>query len=110
ILERIKGSHPGYKTYVLVCGGGTCRSGDISGILEAFAKEAEAKGIMETTAITKSPCLGVCEQVPNIYIGNDKGGTIYNNITPEAVKTIVEKHIINGEIAEEFLPRLEGAV
>ena len=110
ILSRIREAHPGYKHYVLVCKGGTCRNSGSSPeeIAKEFGNHAERLGVMEETAITLSPCLGVCEQVPNIYIGDSSGGTIYNNITVDDVKTLVERHIIKGEIVEEFLPKLEG--
>ena len=110
IVGRIREAHPGYKHYVLVCKGGTCRSGGSvpEEIAKEFGRVAEELGVMEETAITMSPCLGVCEQVPNIYIADASGGTIYNNLSLPDVKALVERHIIKGEIVEEFLPKLEG--
>ena len=50
---------------------------------------------------TKADCLRVCCDGPILLIYPD--GTWYRHGTPEVIEQIIQKHIINNEIVEEYL-------
>ena len=79
---------------------GLCAQKDSVKILESFMQEIEDRDLTGDCMVNNTGCFGICSRGPIAVVYPE--GVWYGNLTPEAVKIIVEKHIENGEIAEEY--------
>lgn len=87
----------------IVVGMGTCgiAAGAVQ-IYETFEAEIENQGLKNITLV-KTGCIGVCRLEPIVEIikpGEEK--VTYVKVTPNKVRNIIEKHIINGKVVEDF--------
>ncbi len=91
----------GYRKQVLVCGGTGCTSShsmQVIAQLEDSLKELKIDDIL----IVKTGCFGLCALGPIMIVYPE--GAFYAQVTPEHVKTIAEKHLVQGgEIVKEYL-------
>jgi (2Fe-2S) ferredoxin len=88
---------------------GTCGiAGGAKLVQDAFIKEVNSRKL-SNVVITEAACIGPCEREPVVtVIHPQKGRVIYANLTPEQVPTIVEKHLIKGEVVKDLLLDLES--
>lgn len=91
----------GYRKQVLVCGGTGCTSSHSMQVikqLEESLKEYKIDDIL----IVKTGCFGLCALGPIMIVYPE--GAFYAQMTPEHVKTVVEKHLIKGgDIVKDLL-------
>jgi NADP-reducing hydrogenase subunit HndB len=82
---------------------GTCGiAAGARNIMDAVMKEIEERGITDIF-ITNSGCAGLCSREPMITVEIlDKAPIKYIELTPEKVKEIFEKHIIAGEVVQDY--------
>ena len=74
-------------------------------VLNAFVEEVNNSGLSEKVTVSQTGCVGLCQYEPIVEIyeaGKEK--VTYVKMTPEKAKTVVEKHLKNGEIVAEFTP------
>ena len=74
-------------------------------VLNTFVTEVNEGGLAEKVTVTQTGCVGLCQYEPIVEIheaGKEK--VTYVKMTPEKVKTVVEKHLKNGEVVTEFTP------
>lgn len=94
----------GQQKYKLVIAMGTC--GIASGardVMGAILDELDKRGITDV-AVTQSGCKGMCEQEPTVDVVSAGQPVItYGYVTPEKARTIVAQHIINDNIAGEWV-------
>jgi len=71
-------------------------------IMDAVMKEVEERELTDVF-ITNSGCAGLCSREPMMTVEVlDKAPIKYTELTPEKVKRIFEKHIIGGEVVQEY--------
>ena len=74
-------------------------------VLNAFVEEVNNSGLASKVTVSQTGCVGLCQYEPIVEIyeaGKEK--VTYVKMTPEKAKTVVEKHLKNGEIVAEFTP------
>ena len=74
-------------------------------VLNAFVEEVNNSGLASKVTVSQTGCVGLCQYEPIVEIyeaGKEK--VTYVKMTPEKAKTVVEKHLQNGEIVAEFTP------
>ena len=74
-------------------------------VLNAFVEEVNNGDLAGKVTVSQTGCVGLCQYEPIVEIyeaGKEK--VTYVKMTPEKAKTVVEKHLKNGEIVTEFTP------
>ncbi len=72
-------------------------------VLNTFVEEVNNSSLYEKVTVTQTGCVGLCQYEPIVEIyeaGKEK--VTYVKMTPEKVKTVVEKHLKGGEIVVEL--------
>jgi (2Fe-2S) ferredoxin len=70
-------------------------------LFQHLASALMKNGIMGTVPAIRTSCLNRCQMGPVMLV--EPGHTMYTNLTKERIDRIVEEHIINGNIVEEFV-------
>lgn len=86
----------------VVVGMGTC--GIAAGarpVLNAFVEQVNEKGL-EDVLVTQAGCKGLCSREPVVDIVTNEGEVTYGDMTPEKVSKVVQEHLINGNVVEEY--------
>ena len=74
-------------------------------VLNAFVEEVNNGDLAGKVTVSQTGCVGLCQYEPIVEIyeaGKEK--VTYVKMTSEKAKTVVEKHLKNGEIVAEFTP------
>jgi (2Fe-2S) ferredoxin len=83
---------------------GTC--GIASGareVMAAILDELANRGITQIT-VTQTGCKGLCEKEPTVDVTTAGGPTVtYGYVTEEKARTIVEKHVVGGQIVGDWV-------
>ena len=71
-------------------------------VLPAFTEEVAKKNLQNVT-IAQTGCIGICQYEPVVEVfepGKEK--VTYVKMTPEKASQIVQKHLINGQVVQEY--------
>jgi NADP-reducing hydrogenase subunit HndB len=109
-LERIKEDalaaselREGDKAIEILVHMGTCGiAAGAEEVFKALNEEIEASGRKDISVIVTG-CAGMCSSEPNVTIrraGED--AVIYRDLDREKMKEIFHKHVMQGEVAEEY--------
>jgi len=72
-------------------------------VLAAFTDEVKKRGLADVTVI-QTGCIGVCRLEPIAEVHSPGGErTTYVNMTAEKAAEIVERHIVGGNVATEYM-------
>ena len=74
-------------------------------VLNAFVESVNNEGLAGKVTVSQTGCVGLCQYEPIVEIheaGKEK--VTYVKMTAEKAKTVVEKHLKNGEVVVEFTP------
>ena len=71
-------------------------------VLTEFVKQVQEGGLDHVT-VTQTGCIGVCrlEPIVEVYVPGQEKVT-YVKMSPEKVSRIVESHLKNGRVVEEY--------
>ena len=107
IREKMKGKialREGSSDTRIVVGMATC--GIAAGarpVLNAFVEEINKAGLVGDVTVTQTGCIGICQYEPVVEIyapGKEK--VTYVKMTAERAKTVVAKHLKDGNVVNEF--------
>ena len=71
-------------------------------VLQAFTEEVAKKNLQNVT-IAQTGCIGICQYEPVVEVfGPGKEKVTYVKMTPEKASQIVQKHLINGQVVQEY--------
>ncbi len=71
-------------------------------VLNAFVEEISKRGLKDVM-VTQADCIGKCQYEPTVEViipGQEK--VIYVEMTPEKAVRVVNEHIINNNVIDEF--------
>ncbi len=72
-------------------------------VLNAFVEAVNAENLTDKVTVSQTGCIGICQYEPVVEIheaGKEK--ITYVKMTPEKVKTVIEKHLKGGNVVSEF--------
>jgi (2Fe-2S) ferredoxin len=117
---------PGRRYRIVICRGADCGAKRNSRSLQpVFAQEARALGIERAVDIDWHSCFGRCSQGPNVLVRlltgrpepllaapvtRGPGTALYNGVTPESARRILEVHVIQGTIVRDLVRPPEAAL
>ena len=106
-LREIKAAYErrqaAYERRVLVCGGAGCVSCHCQAVRDALEEAVEALGLGGRVRVMVTGCIGICQYEPVVEVfepGKEK--VTYVKMTPEKAAQIVQKHLINGQVVQEY--------
>lgn len=91
---------------VHVCFGPNCARFHPKDLLRALEDEVDALNLTDQVSIQVSACRQRCEQSPSLNVY--PGPTLYNRLTPDAVRQIVRQHFTGGGPVTRYLFRPGG--
>ncbi len=91
----------GKKKVVCVCAGTGCKAVGSPKVVEAFKAEIAKHGLTDKVELKATGCLGLCEKGTLVLMHPEK--KMYPSIKPEMVSTLVEKTLVAGGDADEFM-------
>ncbi|MBP3856057.1 MAG: NADH-quinone oxidoreductase subunit NuoF [Ruminiclostridium sp.] len=86
---------------VLICGGTGCTSSGSMKIADKLEEVIKAKGIADHVKVVRTGCFGLCALGPIMIVYPE--GTFYSMMSEEHIEKIVEEHLINDRIVEEYV-------
>ncbi|MEA4972722.1 MAG: NADH-quinone oxidoreductase subunit NuoF [Candidatus Metalachnospira sp.] len=103
-LEEIKNNYTSnqnkYDWQIFVCGGAGCVSSDCATVNKTLKKAIKKYKLENKVNVITTGCMGMCAQGPEILVY--PGGTFYVQMDSQKTYDVIERHIISGEIAEEY--------
>lgn len=90
-----------YKYMINVCCGSVCGNLGALNILKEFETVVKETGAEKLCKISQAGCIGICSSGPVILI--EPGDYIYEKVTVENVKYIINEHILNSRPVKELL-------
>ncbi len=87
-----------FKHRILYCSAAGCVSCGSEETKKAFQKSLQDRKLDKKCEVLGTGCMGLCGEGPLVTI--DDTDVIYKNVDPAVAETIVEKHIVNGEVVE----------
>lgn len=94
-----------HKNYILVCGGTGCTSNHSLDVVKAFETHLKENGLQDDVKIIQTGCLGLCAKGPVVVV--HPGSVYYEEVDPEKVEAIVNKHIVGGVPADKYMLKEE---
>jgi len=83
-----------YRKHVLVCTGSDCAERHGEELLAALKNEIRKRNLADVK-VTKSGCLGQCQEGPHLVVYPE--GVWYSGVGQEDLPTIVEEHLQGGQ-------------
>lgn len=89
-----------YTRHVLVCGGAGCVSSGCEAVQKALTAALAENQLTDTVDVQVTGCMGTCAAGPTLLVEPD--GIFYTYMTPEKVRDMVRRHLVGGEVVEEY--------
>ena len=86
---------------VLICGGTGCTSSGSMKIADKLEEVIKSKGIADHVKVVRTGCFGLCALGPIMIVYPE--GTFYSMMSEDHIEKIVEEHLVNDRIVEEYV-------
>lgn len=99
--EAAKYADKTYRKNVLICGGTGCTSSNSEILISTMKDELKKRGIENEINVVRTGCFGLCALGPIMIVYPE--GCFYSRVKVEDIATIVEEHLLKGNIVKELL-------
>lgn len=79
---------------------GSCAARGGEAVLEAFANQFESRELFGRFQLTRTGCLGTCEQGPTVLVYPQ--GVMYQKVTADDVTEIIDAHLLGDTPVERL--------
>lgn len=79
---------------------GSCQSKGGNELLQEFWQQLQSRNLWDKFSVTYSGCLGPCDSGPNVLVYPES--VMYGGVTKEDVTTIINEHLIEGNVVERL--------
>ena len=86
---------------ILYCASAGCVSSGCDAAREALKSALQEKGLTKSVEVLGTGCLGLCGEGPLIYVQGDN--TLYQRVTADIARRIVNEHIAEGRPVKEHM-------
>jgi NADH-quinone oxidoreductase subunit F len=100
IKNAYQSNNAKYQYQVLVCAGAGCVSSDCGQVRDAVINKLQELSLEEKVRVYETGCIGTCAVGPVMLILPDR--IFYTKLTAEIAEKIVQAHIVDGQILEEY--------
>ena len=72
-------------------------------VLNALVEGVNKEGLTEKVTVSQTGCIGICQLEPNVEVfepGKEK--VTYVKMTPEKAARVIEEHLKNGNVVNEY--------
>ncbi|MDR0372893.1 MAG: SLBB domain-containing protein [Nitrososphaerota archaeon] len=90
-----------YKYRINVCCSSGCVPFGAFKVLKAFEDAVKEFGVENICKVARTGCVGTCSVGPAVLV--DPGEYLYQSVTPENVREIVQSHIVSGVPVKKYL-------
>jgi NADH:ubiquinone oxidoreductase subunit F (NADH-binding)/(2Fe-2S) ferredoxin len=90
-----------FKHRINVCCSSGCIPFGALGVLKSFQETVKELGLEKECKVARTGCVGTCSVGPAVVV--DPGDYLYQSVTPEAAKEIVENHVVKGSPLDSLL-------
>ena len=80
---------------------GSCGSSGSMEIFNEFMNEVQNRNLFEKITLTNTGCMGPCMAGPSVLVYPE--GVFYGKVKKSDVKTIMEQHLIGGEVVANLV-------
>lgn len=99
--EAAKYANMTYRKNVLICGGTGCTSSNSEVLISTMKDELKKRGLENEINVVRTGCFGLCALGPIMIVYPE--GCFYSRVKVEDIPTIVEEHLLKGNIVKELL-------
>ena len=89
------------KYEIMICSSAGCNGFNVSGIIATLNEEIKNNNLEESVRVTTAGCFGLCSQGPLVIVYPEC--TFYVKVDLTGASRIINEHIINGQIVEDYL-------
>lgn len=95
-----------FRCRLLCCASTPCLSSGATAVSEALGAAIKEHGVDAEVAVVSTGCMGPCSRGPMVTLQmQGEPDVIYENVTPESARRIVEEHVRGGRpVAENVMP------
>ncbi|MDD6396254.1 MAG: NADH-quinone oxidoreductase subunit NuoF [Firmicutes bacterium] len=90
-----------YRKNVLICGGTGCTSSNSEVLISTMKDELKKRGLENEINVVRTGCFGLCALGPIMIVYPE--GCFYSRVKVEDIPTIVEEHLLKGNVVKELL-------
>jgi len=106
IAEKEREARRSYRHRINVCCSTGCLPLGALKVLKAFQDTVKEIGVETGCQVSRTGCLGTCSVGPVVFV--EPGDYLYENVTPEKAREIVESHVVEGVPLKDLMYSSEG--
>ncbi len=79
---------------------GSCAANGSAEVINEFINQIQNRNLFDKIALTNTGCLGPCTLGPSVLVYPE--GVLYARISKDDVTTIIDQHLLGGEVVEQL--------
>ncbi|GIV77006.1 MAG: NADH dehydrogenase [Litorilinea sp.] len=108
MAQREQDRQQGFRCRLLCCASTPCLSSGSTAVADALQDEIARRELNAEVQVVSTGCMGPCSRGPVVTVQRQgEPDLLYENVTPDAARRIVQQHVQGGEPVQEHLLPLD---